>query len=64
MTQPQHDQVEPAEQALPTEDLPQVVPNRRERRGGKQPRAGSVPGQGRPNQADFVGKRLFRRSGG
>lgn len=61
MTQPQHPL--PAEQA-PADDRTEVVPNRRERRGGKQPRSGAVPAHGRPQQADFVGKRMFRRSGG
>ncbi|MBW4722252.1 hypothetical protein [Saccharothrix obliqua] len=55
------DDGEQPEQAV---DAPAVVPNRRERRGhgGKHQGVDKTPG--RPHQANFVGRRVFRRTGG
>jgi hypothetical protein len=41
-----------------------VKPNRRERRGNAQKNKGVNVVPGRPNQANFVGRRVFRRTGG
>ncbi|RKT53365.1 hypothetical protein [Saccharothrix australiensis] len=41
-----------------------VVQNRRERRGHAKKNAGVNVIPGRPHQANFVGRRVFRRTGG
>jgi len=41
-----------------------VVPNRRDRRGHARKNGGVHVTPGRPHQADFVGRRVFRRTGG
>ncbi|MEJ2857038.1 MULTISPECIES: hypothetical protein [unclassified Saccharothrix] len=43
---------------------PEYVPNRRERRGHAQKNGGVNKNPGQPHQANFVGRRLFRRNGG
>lgn len=43
---------------------PEVVPNRRERRGHGKKNAGVQKAHGVPHQSNFVGKRVFRRTGG
>ncbi len=53
--QPEAEQVE-AEQP--------VAQNRRERRGHAQKNGGVSKVPGRPHQANFVGRRVFRRTGG
>ncbi|GAA0243866.1 hypothetical protein GCM10010492_48900 [Saccharothrix mutabilis subsp. mutabilis] len=53
----------PAEGEQPEQE-PEHVPNRRERRGHAQKNAGVNKIPGRPQQANFVGRRLFRRNGG
>ncbi|WP_433270228.1 hypothetical protein ACQPZF_09165 [Actinosynnema sp. CS-041913] len=57
------------QQNVPSDDeQPQpeetVVPNRRERRGHAQKNGGVNLNPGRPHQANFVGRRVFRRNTG
>ncbi|MBB5959972.1 hypothetical protein FHS29_006594 [Saccharothrix tamanrassetensis] len=58
--QPETGQSAP-EQLEPEEN---VLPNRRERRGHGGKNSGVSKNPGRPHQADFVGRRVFRRTGG
>ncbi|XVV05664.1 hypothetical protein ACQPW3_09830 [Actinosynnema sp. CA-248983] len=52
------------EQSESPEQSPEYVPNRRERRGHAQKNGGVNKNPGQPHQANFVGRRLFRRNGG
>ncbi|MEU5692717.1 hypothetical protein [Actinosynnema sp. NPDC020468] len=55
---------QPEEPAGEPEAVPEVVPNRAERRGRGRKAKSLAQTQGRPHQADFVGRRLFRRNAG
>jgi len=54
----------PQDDAAEREDLPAVVPNRRERRGHAQKTNAVHQASGRPQQNTFGGRRVFRRKAG